>query len=182
MGIDNTTRATMASEADGQRQLVASDPLLVHCETPPAFEAMGFAFGDTAEDDPSFRAATLPAGWTRHATDHGRWSHIHDGHGRHRAAIFHKAAHHDRGYMRLLGPEEYVRTCVTDDVEPITDDTWATPAAVRESALVLALSYDRRADAFRRDGDTDEALALATTARKAAALAVRVALDQEVAS
>jgi len=200
MGIDNTTHAVRrpggvaalvasamaigtdatieAMEADGQRQLVASELLPTDCNT-AAFEAAGFTFGDPVPDDDLFRAATLPPGWTRHATDHPMWSHIRDEHGRHRAAVFYKAAFYDRrAFMRLLGPEEYVRTCVTDDVEPITDDTWATPAAVRESALVLAVSHDRRAGTSHGE----EARELRVAARRAAALAVRVALEHGAAS
>lgn len=199
MGIDNTTCAMQspgpvavllamatvigtdatieAMEADGQRQLVTSDLLPVDCDT-PTFEAAGFTFGDPVDDDPLFRTATLPPGWTRHAADHLMWDHIHDQHGRHRVAIFRKATLGPWAFMRLVGPEEYVRTCITDDVEPITDDTWATPATVRDSALVLALSYDRQAGTSH----SEDARELRVAARRAAALAVRVALEHEVAS
>jgi hypothetical protein len=58
---------------------------------------LGFTLGAILEDDPLFREAELPKGWTRVATDHDMWSKILDETGTERMTIFYKAAFYDRG-------------------------------------------------------------------------------------
>ena len=95
--------AIEASERSGQARLVASMQLPTKTQDPrETFEALGFKFGDTTLGDKLFRAATLPAGWTKRGSDHAMWSYIHDEKGRERVAIFYKAAFYDReAFMRL---------------------------------------------------------------------------------
>lgn len=98
-GIENTT-ATMtslrwrchpldtlpgmieASERHGQADLVKSESLPSEVHDRETFEALGFTFGAPFKDDPLFAPATLPAGWTKRATDHAMWSEIVDDKGR----------------------------------------------------------------------------------------------------
>jgi len=88
-------------EADGQRQLVASDVLPIDCSgQEQEFADLGFEFGDRTDN--LFRVATLPEGWGREASDHDMWSYIVDGTGTRRVAVFYKAAFYDRkAFMRI---------------------------------------------------------------------------------
>lgn len=86
-------------EAQGQKELVQSDVLpmrIGYDETDADYEALGIVFGETVEDDPIFRHATLPEGWYREGSDHNMWSHIMDETGKERISIFYKAAFYDR--------------------------------------------------------------------------------------
>ncbi len=107
--------------------------------TDAEFQALGFAFGDPAQGDPMFRAATLPPGWTKHASDHDMWSHIDDELGRERVRIFYKAA-----FMDLTSVSDYLHSCVYYGRPIVTDGTWATAAAVRTAALEYAESKRER--------------------------------------
>ncbi len=102
MSMDSPDRYITDMEADGQRQLVNSDLLPTDVRNHPAFEALGFVFGDVVADDPLFRHATLPAGWKREGSDHAMWSYLVDETGSRRVAIFYKAAFYDRrAFMQL---------------------------------------------------------------------------------
>jgi hypothetical protein len=115
MTITNTTKiATIldglpgmieASEARGQRQLVASTLLPADMgRQRPIFERMGFKFGEVVKDDPLFIHAELPTGWQKKATDHAMWSDIVDERGAKRVGVFYKAAFYDRrADMHLVG-------------------------------------------------------------------------------
>ena len=59
-------------------------------------EAAGVKFLGPVEGDPIFQRVTLPAGWSKKATDHSMWSNLVDDKGRVRARIFYKAAFYDR--------------------------------------------------------------------------------------
>lgn len=99
--------AIEAMEKRGQQQLVNSDrlPVKLGLGVDADFIALGFTFGDPDPADPLFRPATLPAGWTRQASDHDMWSYIVDEHGKQRVAVFYKAAFYDRrASMRLVTP------------------------------------------------------------------------------
>jgi hypothetical protein len=94
-----------ASEARGQRELVASEVLPTDLgaffdggrgSAKNLLESWGFTFGEPVEGDPLFQHATLPPGWKKEATDHSMWSRIVDEKGRERCAIFYKAAFYDR--------------------------------------------------------------------------------------
>lgn len=88
------TRYVEDMEAAGQQQLLHSDRLPT--EAHGDFEALGFTFGEPDPDDPLFRPATLPAGWTREGSDHAMGSYLLDERGVRRVSVFYKAAFYDR--------------------------------------------------------------------------------------
>ncbi len=86
-------------EAEGQQMLCASSQLptkLLHDLTEEHLVAMGLVLGEPTPDDPLFREATLPAGWSVKPTDHPMWSDIVDAKSRKRLQVFYKASFHDR--------------------------------------------------------------------------------------
>lgn len=85
-------------EAAGQQQLVNSDLLPVEANPADdtAWIALGFTLGEVVADDPLFRHAILPNGWSRKADGHAMWSNIVDERGIERVSIFYKAAFYDR--------------------------------------------------------------------------------------
>jgi hypothetical protein len=139
-------------EKDGQRQLVNSDRLPTDYKGDRAeWEALGFTFGDPDPDDPLFMPATLPSGWKREGSDHAMWSHLIDGLGRQRAAIFYKAAHYDRSaFMRLVTVRGYVDAAIAGRAKLLCDGSWATRDAVTE-ALRAARGYAGEQAAFWRE-------------------------------
>ena|GEM_PF-2006281 len=137
MGGKSSDRIIGDMEADGQRQLVASQllPTDTH-RTDAEFEALGFVFGDLADGDPMFRHTTLPEGWSKRASDHDMWLYVVDGLGRDRVSVFYKAAFYDRhAHMSLNTVYGYLRSCVYDGTPIVADGSWATPAALRKAAL-----------------------------------------------
>jgi hypothetical protein len=105
---ESASRYITDMEAQGQRELVASDRLptdlgLMTRNDPEAYqaarqeyEALGFQFGDPDPDDPLFMPAKLPDGWRREGSDHAMWSYLLDQRGLRRVAVFYKAAFYDR--------------------------------------------------------------------------------------
>lgn len=105
-------------EADGQRQLVASEQMPTDAPT-EQLEALGFTFGPPDEHDPMFRPATLPEGWTRQGSDHAMWSYILDEQGRKRVSIFYKAAFYDRSaHANVVSPAAPLGDLLYEDDEP----------------------------------------------------------------
>lgn len=137
MTTGNANEFVTAQEKTGQRQLAASSSLPTDThDTDREFEAVGFVFGDPDPRDPMFRPTTLPAGWSKRGSDHDMWSYVVDEHGRNRVSVFYKAAFYDRAaHMSLNTVYGYLRSCVGDSKPVVTDETWATPAALREAAL-----------------------------------------------
>lgn len=90
--------AIEASEARGQRELVASTQLPVEMsrEDRAKLEAAGVKLGKPLPDDGLFCNAELPKGWRLQPTDHSMWSKLIDAEGNERASIFYKAAFYDR--------------------------------------------------------------------------------------
>ena len=88
-----------AQEARGQQMLVRSTYLpteLLRC-TEEDIEALGIILGSVLKDDPLFREATLPEGWTLvPAEGHSMWNYVVDDKGNRQVAIFYKAAFYDR--------------------------------------------------------------------------------------
>ena len=86
------------SEAEGQRQLNDGeiDSLPSECRFDDVLRSWGFELGEPDPEDPLFRPAKLPPGWTMKATDHDMWSMITDDQGRERVRVFYKAAFYDR--------------------------------------------------------------------------------------
>lgn len=137
MGPGGSDQAIAEQERAGQAQLVNSEqlPTDLNGDGQADFEALGFDFGDVTPGDSLFRAATLPDGWKREASDHDMWSYVVDQLGRRRVGVFYKAAFYDRkAHMNLVTLDGYVSECQYHDRDVITDATWATPAAVAEAA------------------------------------------------
>lgn len=63
-------------------------------EARATWEALGFAFGNDADD--IFVNVKFPHGWRKQVTDHDMWTKLLDDKGRERASIFYKAAFYDR--------------------------------------------------------------------------------------
>lgn len=132
--------AILQQEADGQRELVHSDviPAQVLHSTEQDLIDLGFKLGPKVDGDPLFRAATLPDGWKREASDHSMWSYIVDELGRRRCAMFYKAAFYDRkAHTSVTSVYDYVSECMYEDRDPLLDDTWATREAVLSAVAKL---------------------------------------------
>lgn len=145
-------------ERRGQQQLVHSAVLPTEIEPyggdQPAFEALGFTFGDPQPHDPKFRPATLPDGWKREGSEHDMWSYLVDELGRRRVAVFYKAAFYDRrAFMRLNTLNSYVLACQHNGVDVVTDSTWATPAAVAVAAAHWAKTAQDRMTEWQAHAD-----------------------------
>lgn len=136
MGGHSIDSLIETQEQRGQQQLVHSDRLPTNLRDPREdFEAAGFTFGDPDPRDPLFMPATLPDGWKREGSDHAMWSYLVDDLGRRRASIFYKAAFYDRdAFMSLNTVYGYVAEQMREGKPIVTDDSWATPAAVLEAA------------------------------------------------
>ncbi|MFJ2178925.1 hypothetical protein ACIOHE_39285 [Streptomyces sp. NPDC087851] len=143
-------------EAAGQAQVVASDRLPTEYTGERAeYEALGFSFGEPGAD-PLFMPAVLPEGWTRQGSDHSMWSYVVDQLGRRRVGIFYKAAWNDRtASMSLKTVDAYVRDRAYAGEDIVTDNVWATPAAVRTAALVEVRRAEERITNMARYGDTE---------------------------
>ncbi|MFJ2004754.1 hypothetical protein [Streptomyces chartreusis] len=158
-----TDAAIGFQERAGQAQLVNSEqlPIDLNGDDRAAFEALGITFGDPTPGDPLFQPVTLPEGWRREASDHDMWSYVVDQLGRRRIAVFYKAAFYDRSaFMRLNSVFGYATECVRVGTNIVTDDDWATPAAVagvlREAAERAQQQLDKwtsRADERGMDDD-----------------------------
>ncbi|MFF3928610.1 hypothetical protein [Streptomyces hirsutus] len=151
LATGDTNAIIESQERAGQAQLVHSDQLpteiQAYCGSTAELEALGFSFGEPTDRDPLFRPATLPEGWKREASDHDMWSYLVDELGRRRVAVFYKAAFYDRrAFMRLNTLEGYVFECQLQGAEVITDDRWATPAAVTKAATLHAQNCQARVD------------------------------------
>jgi hypothetical protein len=136
MSGQSTDSLVEAQEKRGQQQLIHSDrlPTVMH-DPREAFESVGFTFGEPDPRDRLFAPATLPDRWKREGSDHAMWSYILDQLGRRRVSMFYKAAFYDRdAFMSLNTVYGYVAQQMRNGEPIITDDTWATPAAVVEAA------------------------------------------------
>jgi hypothetical protein len=148
--IENQERA-------GQQQLVRSDRLPTDDGgAREEFEAVGFTFGDPDPRDPMFVPATLPEGWKREGSDHAMWSYITDQHGRRRVSIFYKAAFYDRSaHMSLATVYGYLSDRVYDGQPVISDDDWATPAAILDAARVGIKRAGEEIDTWKHIGNAE---------------------------
>lgn len=99
-----------AMEKRGQEELVQSDVLPTERlgKHKWLLERWGFKIGAVVKDDPLFTEVTLPAGWTKKATDHGMWSKVVDEQGRERVSVFYKAAFYDRRAHVMVEPRYVV--------------------------------------------------------------------------
>jgi hypothetical protein len=161
MGPGGTERAIMEQESTGQAQLIHSDclPTDLNGDDQAAFEALGITFHGPVDGDPLFQYATLPEGWTKRAAvnGHSMWSYVLDKLGRRRISVFYKAAFYDRrARMNVVSASGYVDHCVESGSHVITDDTWATTAAVLAAAREGADQYTRWEKRAREYGDASE--------------------------
>jgi hypothetical protein len=118
-------------ELMGRDELLLADQIPVDCggaSIDEQLQSLGFILGDVTEADPIFRAATLPPGWSKRATENSYWSDIVDDRGRVRFRIGYKAAYYDRwarlnterrfGFMtdygQQDGPDQINRIVLTD--------------------------------------------------------------------
>lgn len=141
------TRYIEEMEAAGQQQLLHSDRLPTNAHGD--FEALGFTFGDPDPNDPLFRPATLPAGWTREGSDHAMHSYLLDERGIRRVDVFYKAAFYDRRadmYVMNVG-RSLVTQAIYGDGEPggpwdkLTADELADARAEAERYAQDAAEY-----------------------------------------
>lgn len=87
------------TEVAGQWEFLASEclPTEADAETEAALITDGVVLGEPFGDDPLWRPATLPEGWTKSPyNEHSMWSKICDAAGGHRYSVFYKAAYYDR--------------------------------------------------------------------------------------
>ncbi|MFC8361095.1 hypothetical protein ACFUIY_14630 [Streptomyces griseorubiginosus] len=174
LATGDTSTVIEEQERAGQRQLVHSDQLPTDVDDRPAFEALGFTFGDPDPYDPLFRSSTLPKGWKREASSHDMWSYVVDELGRRRVGIFYKAAFYDRrAQMSLRTVATYVADCQHAKTDVVTDDTWATPTAVAEAANRWAERAQENVDLFaQRSDESSQSLAAQYAAERDAYLAM----------
>jgi hypothetical protein len=106
---DRPGQAIENMEARGQQQLVASTKLPVktgYLENDDGpYLALGFEFGPPDPEDPIFREAKLPPGWSKQATEHSMHSVIVDERGEERVGVFFKAAFYDRRAHLYMIPQ-----------------------------------------------------------------------------
>lgn len=159
LATGDTDAVIRAQERAGKAQLVHSDrlPTDLSSDDQTDFEALGFTFGEPDLADPLFRPVTLPDGWSKTGSDHDMWSYVLDQHGRRRVAVFYKAAFYDRrAFMRLNTVYGYVSECVRQGVDIVTDDEWASPAAVaaelRRAAVLAQENVDSWSEVADREG------------------------------
>lgn len=173
MGPGGSGEYIMETERAGQAQLVNSDRLPAEAsDGDEPYLALGFTFGEPDKGDALFRPATLPAGWKREGSDHAMWSYIADQHGRHRVAIFYKAAFYDRrAFMRLESRYGYLSKVLYDNGRPVLDDEWLTAAICRVELEAIAAKCDERAVEADGLGWTDRAAEHRAESAKARALA-----------
>jgi hypothetical protein len=155
--LDGTDGYITGMESAGQAQLVHSTDLPTKGSDDPQFLALGFTFGDPHENDPMFRPATLPEGWSKQGSDHAMWSYIIDPFGRRRVSVFYKAAFYDRkASMRLDSVHTYVAHHMYEGTTPILDNSWATPEAVTEAARDLIVQANEAIELYTRPGNDDK--------------------------
>jgi hypothetical protein len=157
MGPGGTDRAVREQEHRGQTQVVTSSclPTDLGSDSRAAYEALGITFGEPVDGDPLFQQVVLPDGWTRQPGGSDLWSYVVDEHGRRRLSVFYKAAFYDRrACMYLATVSSYVTQCVQSGEDVVTDDTWATPDDVADTARELAEAHTKLlADSEERAGD-----------------------------
>ncbi len=98
--LGNPGGGALELEANGGQDMLFCDvlPTDLTGATDEDLTAAGFILGGPVEDDPMFRHATLPPGWSRRAaeTDGARNTYVVDKHGCPRMLIRYKATPHDR--------------------------------------------------------------------------------------
>jgi hypothetical protein len=144
MGPGAVAAEAAAQDKAGQRQLVHSNRLPADLDGREAdYRALGLILGPIDPRDPLFRTATLPAGWTRRASDHDLWSHLLDQRGRRRIAMYYQAATgHRAAHATIQSVDAYVAECARAGTIPVTDPTWATRTAITAAARTALQTLD----------------------------------------
>ena len=88
--------AILAQEAEGQKQLCASQQLPKDGLRPEKAAQHGIVIVGPSAGDDLFVDVQLPEGWQIKPTDHSMWSELQDADGKRIAMIFYKAAFYDR--------------------------------------------------------------------------------------
>lgn len=123
-------------EAEGQRQLIHSNllPTDMHGGSDDDLTALGIQLGPVDANDPLFREATLPAGWTKEPTQSAQASYVKDPLGRVRLHVYYKAAFYDRNAsVVVLDVAAYAWRVVQGEEPVVLDDKWATRHSVIEA-------------------------------------------------
>jgi len=159
MGPGGTEQAIVEQERSGQAQLIHSEclPTDLRGGDQAIFEALGIVFDGPVEEDPLFQYAHLPEGWTKRPGDYHTWSYVLDELGRRRVRVCYKAAFYDRrAHMNVVSVFGYVDHCVQSGSDIVTDNAWATPAAVLEAAREGAERYAKWEEQSREYRDASE--------------------------
>lgn len=156
---DGPSAPIEAQEAAGQQEMlttVAIPTRTMHC-TDQHLLALGFTLSAPRPDDPLFRDATLPDGWTRvPADDTNLWTYLLDPHGRPRCGVFYKAAWYDRrASINMLTVHAYAERCIERREPPILDEVWATRERVLAELDDIAAYMTKAIENCRQAGDTD---------------------------
>ena len=96
--LQGSSQSIEAMERRGGEEMLRSEMLPVDGSESSAVQALGIEWGPPDSDDPIFREARLPEGWTRASGDnpYGYWTYLVDERGEERAGIFYKTAFYDR--------------------------------------------------------------------------------------
>jgi hypothetical protein len=101
--------AIIDQEWRGQAQVIESSAIptnLLGGITDDVLTDVGFELGEPFKDDPMFRPAKLPEGWSIVATDHPMWTEIVDADGLAWFQLFYKAAFYDRkAHLLAMWPD-----------------------------------------------------------------------------
>ena len=157
MGGGDTGAAIERQERQAQVELLNSTtiPSKMNGGSEEDLTALRFKLGAKVENDPLFRHAELPEGWSREGSDHAMWSYIVDQHGRRRCSLFFKGAFYDRdAFISVRAVAGYVSDCLDEDKTPILDEEWATRTAILE-AVDKHIEQDRGYASMYENSDDD---------------------------
>jgi hypothetical protein len=135
-------------EKAGGAQVAASE--LMPAEAPwDDLIALGFTKGEPVPGDDLFVNATLPAGWTKKATDHAMHTDILDERGVARVSIGYKAAFYDRwanAHITNVGSQVAMHA-IYGDGDVALPETWSVLTEAERSEAISRASehYDRYA-------------------------------------
>ncbi|MFC9085306.1 hypothetical protein [Nocardiopsis dassonvillei] len=109
LGPRGVSQAVEEQEATGGAEMANPAcevlPVAVRAPSEAELERLGFVLGEVDPDDPLFREASLPPGWTRRRTAHPVHTDLVDAQGRKRGSIFYKASAHDRRAQMYVFPD-----------------------------------------------------------------------------
>lgn len=146
-----------AQEAAGQREMLTAAALptrTMYCTDRDLID-LGFTLGDPRPDDPLFRDATFPEGWTRVPfpdSDYGTY--VVDRLGRPRVLLWYKSAFYDRrAHIKVLDVHSYAEYCVDRRTPPVLDQEWATRERMLAALDDIAVRQTESRASFADDPD-----------------------------